>query len=122
MFIGIQNEKPCFIGNTREELENLPCVQLDSIEEVEFAEMYNGVIYLSKENLDTAKQEVVRSVRNDYLVEYVDKIVSNPLRWADMTEEEQNKVKNYRKYLLDYTEEENWWEQNPKTFNEWVKE
>ena len=84
--------------------------------------MYNGVIYLSKENLDTAKQDAVRAVRNDYLVEYVDKIVSNPIRWADMTEEEQNKVKNYRKYLLDYTEEENWWEQNPKTFNEWIEE
>lgn len=35
MFLGYQNNKVAFIGNTREELENLPCVVLDRIEETD---------------------------------------------------------------------------------------
>lgn len=65
------------------------------------------------------KQNRVREIRNGYLVSYVDPVVSNPLRWADMTEEERQKYADYRHYLLDYTQGENWWESNPKTFDEW---
>lgn len=65
------------------------------------------------------KQNHVREIRNGYLVSYVDPVVSNPLRWADMTEEERQKYADYRHYLLDYTQGENWWENNPKTFDEW---
>ena len=119
MFIGYQNDLACFVGNTREELEALPCVYLDKIEEVEFAEMYNGVIYTSEEDLIKAKQDYVREIRNQYLVEYVDGAVSNPLRWADMSQELKDMYTNYRLYLLDYTEQDNWWEQLPKTLDEW---
>lgn len=122
MFIGIQNNKPVFVGQTREELENLPCVILDSIEEVNFAEIYNGEIYLNNEELIIAKKDYVRKIRNDYLVEYVDGAVSNPLRWADMSQELKDMYTNYRLYLLNYTEEDNWWEQNPKTLDEWKDE
>lgn len=65
------------------------------------------------------KQEQVRQIRNSYLSEYVDPVVSNPLRWADMTEEEQQIYADYRRYLLDYTNGENWWENYPKTLEEW---
>jgi hypothetical protein len=43
MFIGYQNDKIAFMANTREELENLPCVTLDRIEEtgVEYV-LHNG--------------------------------------------------------------------------------
>lgn len=61
----------------------------------------------------------VRSIRDSYLVEFVDPVVSNPLRWADMSEEEKQKYANYRHYLLDFTTQENWWENTPKTLEEW---
>lgn len=119
MFIGYQNNLPVFIRETREELENIPQVTFDKIEEVDFAEMYNGVVYLSDEDLIHAKQDFIRNIRNNYLVEYVDGAVSNPLRWADMSQELKDMYINYRQYLLDYTNTENWWEQNPLTLDEW---
>lgn len=131
MFVGYQEKlyngsdipvlDAVFVAETQEELESLPCVVLDKIEEVDFAEMYNGYVYLSEEALIKAKQDYVRSIRNDYLVEYVDGAVSNPLRWADMNQELKDMYTNYRQYLLDYTEEDNWWEQNPLTLDEWSK-
>lgn len=119
MFIGYQGELKAFVGETREELENLPMVELTEIREVDFAEMYNGVIYDDEDELIEAKKTYVRGIRNRYLVEYVDGAVSNPLRWADMSEELKEMYTNYRIYLLDYTETENWWEQNPMTLDEW---
>lgn len=61
----------------------------------------------------------VRSIRDSYLVEFVDPVVSNPLRWADMTEEEKQRYADYRRYLLDFTTQENWWEGIPKTLEQW---
>ena len=122
MFIGYQNDLIAFVAESREELENLQFVELTNIEEVPFAEMYNGVIYDNKEELTMAKQDFVRSIRNQYLVDYVDGAVSNPLRWADMSQELKDMYTNYRRYLLDYTNGENWWEQNPLTFDEWKEQ
>lgn len=121
MFIGYQNDLIAFVADTREELENLPCVELTEIKQVEFAESYNGVIYIDPAELQVAKETAVREVRNQYLVEYVDAVVSNPLRWADMSAEEQAQITDYRRYLLDYTTTENWFEQNPLTFDEWLE-
>ena len=42
MFIGYQNNKIAFVANTREELENMPCVSFDRIEET-------GVHYVLKD-------------------------------------------------------------------------
>ena len=119
-YIGLQNDLIAFVADTREELENLPCVELTEIKEVEFAESYNSVIYIDPTELQTAKETVIRAVRNQYLVEYVDAVVSNPLRWVDMSADEQTQITNYRRYLLDYTNAENWWLTNPLTFEEWV--
>lgn len=122
MFVGYQNELKAMIGQTRKELEDNLFVNFTKIEEVDFAELYNGVIYTSREELVAAMQSAMRAVRNNYLVEYVDGVVSNPLRWADMSEELKQMYTDYRKYLLDYTEAENWWLQAPKTFEEWKDE
>lgn len=35
MFLGYQNDKIAFIAETREELENMPCVTFDKIEETD---------------------------------------------------------------------------------------
>ena len=120
MFIGYQDKNISFIGNTKEELENLPCVELTKIEEVDFAEMYNGKIYIKEEELIEAKKVSVRETRDFYLEKYVDPVVSNPLRWNDMSEEEKKEYSDYRKYLLDYPETKDWYEQNPKTFLEFI--
>jgi hypothetical protein len=119
-YIGLQNDLIAYMANTKEELENLPHVELTEIKQVDFAELYNGVIYIDPAKLQAAKETHVRKVRNQYLSEYVDTVVSNPLRWADMSVEEQTQIIDYRRYLLDYTTTENWYEQNPLTFDEWV--
>ena len=69
----------------------------------------------SEENLKKA----VRDVRNRYLEKFVDPVVSNPLRWADMVEDDQQLYVEYRLYLLSYTDKENWWKKNPLTMPEW---
>lgn len=48
MFVGYQRELAVFIGETREELENLPLVELTRIEEVDRAVMIDGVIYIDE--------------------------------------------------------------------------
>lgn len=62
------------------------------------------------------KKAQVRSNRNQYL-EQTDKymITDYPI-----TDEEREQYKAYRTYLRDYTLTEDWWEANPKTFEEWV--
>lgn len=49
--------------------------------------------------LDADKAESVRSIRNALLLE-VDSMVSNPLRWAELTSEQQSSWTQYRTDLL----------------------
>lgn len=122
MFIGYQNKNICYIRNTKEELENLSCIKLTKIEEVDFAEIFNGKIYIKEEELIEAKKKSVRKTRDFYLEKYVDPVVSNSLRWNDMSDEQKKLYIDYRKYLLDYPESsEDWHKQNPKTFEDWSK-
>lgn len=69
------------------------------------------------EPTEDEKKEIVRAVRNSYLqgTDYTQ------LEDAPFTEEEKAEYREYRQYLRDYTDTENWWESNPKTFNEWKK-
>ena len=120
-YIGCQDDLMIYVANTKEELENLPHVELTEIKQVEFAELYNGVIYIDSAELQAAKEKVIRVIRDQYLVKYVDAVVSNPLRWVDMSLEEQTQITDYRIYLLDYTETENWWEHKPLDWSEYVQ-
>lgn len=61
-------------------------------------------------------QARVRLSRN-YLLSTTDYTQLND---APFTEEEKTKYAEYRKYLRDYTESENWWLQNPLTYDEWI--
>jgi len=63
---------------------------------------------------DELKQRV-RSVRNEYLKD----TDFTQLNDAPFTTEEKLQYAQYRQYLRDYTESENWWLSNPKTFDEW---
>lgn len=62
------------------------------------------------------KQAQVRFVRNRFL-EQTDKYIA--LSDYPITDEEREKYKAYRTYLRDYTLEDEWWLENPKTFEEW---
>lgn len=76
------------------------------------------------EPLPPTKEELqaqVRWVRDMYLVDYVDNRAKSPFQWAEVSEEEKVIIGNYRRYLLDYTDTENWWLQNPLTYDEWIK-
>lgn len=53
--------------------------------------------------LDAAAATAVRAERDYKLASEVDPIVSNPLRWADLTAEKQAEWAAYRRALLDIT-------------------
>lgn len=57
------------------------------------------------EELYVLEASLVRQQRDFLLMSKVDPIVTNPLRWADLTSEEQEELINYRRALLDITEQ-----------------
>lgn len=65
------------------------------------------------------KQDEVRAVRNNYLKKYIDDRAKSPFMWDEVPEEEKEILQAYRKYLMDYPETKDWFEQNPKTLEEW---
>ena len=71
------------------------------------------------EPTEEEKKAEVKRVREQYFDMYVDWYQSKPLLWEEMSEEEKTEIAGYRQYLKDYTKQENWWEQNPKTLEEW---
>lgn len=70
---------------------------------------------------DEQKQNNIRNIRDSYLKTYVDYYQEKPLLWEELDKKKKDKIIAYRRYLLDYTNTENWYEQNPKTFEEWSK-
>ena len=67
------------------------------------------------EPTEDEKKISVRNVRNHYLsdTDYT-QLLDSPY-----SEEEIKQYAAYRVYLRNYTNQENWWEQNPMTFDEW---
>ena len=63
-------------------------------------------------------QAEVRAVRNSYLETYVDpkQLV---MVWDSLSADDKKLYADYRQYLLDYTEIEEWYLSNPMTFDEW---
>lgn len=64
-------------------------------------------------------QAQVRAVRNGYLEKYVDpkQLV---LVWESLSVDERNIYSDYRRYLLDYTDNEDWYLSNPMTLDEYL--
>jgi hypothetical protein len=60
----------------------------------------------TQEELDLEKAKEVRRERDYLLSTLVDPIASNPLRWADISEETKQNIMDYRKALLDLPEQE----------------
>jgi hypothetical protein len=57
----------------------------------------------TQEELDAAAAADVRAQRDSLLATQVDPVVSNPLRWADLSAEQQSAWATYRRALLDIT-------------------
>jgi hypothetical protein len=59
----------------------------------------------TQQELDAAAAMVARQQRDYLLATEVDPIVTNPLRWADLTTEQQDAWAAYRRALLDITDQ-----------------
>jgi len=64
-----------------------------------------GVVMPTQEELDATAAEAVRARRDQLLLTEVDPVVSNPLRWADLSAEQQQAWAAYRRALLDITDQ-----------------
>lgn len=79
-----------------------------------------GQPVISQQKIVEHKSSKIRAVRNSYLVKYVDP-KQLFLVWNSLTDEDKAKYTSYRIYLLDYTKLPEWYEHNPKTFEEWKR-
>lgn len=71
------------------------------------------------EPTEEEKAQATRATRDNYLIQYVDAVVSNPLRWADMSQEEQEAIIQYRRYLLDIPQSGGFPDVEVLDFNNW---
>ena len=67
---------------------------------------YAAYVAPTQAELDAEAEAMVRRERDNLLETEVDSIVSNPLRWADLSATEQLEMANYRTALLNITEQE----------------
>lgn len=120
MFKAIKDNKIIAINDSG----NFPCLIYDEVvvdtehNPEDFIMAENEFVLKTDEKAIDYKKEQIRAVRNQYLEDYVDPY-QLVIRWNNLSQEEQEDLSNYRQYLLDYTDQENWWEENPKTFDEW---
>lgn len=75
MFIGYQNDKIAFIADTREELENMPCVTLDKIEETDKEYFLHNGEYVCEVPFDQQVEEM-RQARADAYASEVDTLMA----------------------------------------------
>lgn len=120
MFIGYQGNLAVIVADNREEIEQNLFLRTDRIEEKNApVELVNGKIAVGTAEITTLKSAEKRRIRDTYLKQYVDPIVSNALRWRDMTDEQKAAIENYRLYLLNLPLSENFPNEAVKTFDEW---
>ncbi len=120
MFIGYQGNLAVTFANNREEIEQNGILCVDTIAETaESVELVNGQIAVGTTEITTLKSAEKRLVRDAYLKQYVDPIASNALRWRDMPDEQKEAIENYRLYLLNLPQSENFPNEAVKTFSEW---
>ena len=72
MFLGYQNEKIVLVANTKEELENTPCMVFDKIEEssVDY-ELYNGE-YITVAEAQAKREQAEEESHRKMLLEQLD--------------------------------------------------
>ena len=117
MFKAIKDSKIVAINETG----YFPLLNHDSVEEDTEHQLSNYVhcdgqfvLTVSDEAIEQSKEQV-RAVRNQYL-EQTDKYMITDYPISD---EERELYKQYREYLRTYPECQDWYEANPKTYDEW---
>ena len=100
---------------------NTAFYQSIGMKEQEVEQAWDGAWYLAGYAPEKPVEEMqaeVRAVRNNYLEKYVDpkQLV---MVWNSLSADEKKLYADYRTYLLDYTEVEDWYLQNPMTLDEW---
>lgn len=75
MFLGYQNDKIAFVAETKEELENLPCVILDKIEETDKTYFLHNGEYVCEIPFDQQVEEM-RQARADAYASEVDPLMA----------------------------------------------
>ena len=91
------------------------------MEEMEVEQAYDGSWYVKGYAPVKPVEELqaeVRAVRNSYLETYVDS-KQLVMVWDSLSADDKKLYADYRTYLLDYTELEGWYLQNPMTLDEW---
>lgn len=66
MFLGYQNDKIAFVAETKEELENMPCVTLDRIEETDKTYFLHNGEYVCEVPFDQQVEEMRQARANAY--------------------------------------------------------
>lgn len=69
MFLGYQNDKITFIAETKEELENIPCVTFDKIEETDKTYFLHNGEYVCEVPFDQQVEEMRQARANAYASE-----------------------------------------------------
>lgn len=83
------------------------CDPKDTGAEFDVVELYKTIVRdgfvakMSEEEIDEILGAEVRSVRDSKLLGEIDPIVTNPLRWSDLSQEEKLELSLYRRQLLD---------------------
>lgn len=118
MFVAIKDNKiiahnetgefPCLVYDEIKEIDDVTLVQVDG-------EFLPDIDEKAIEFQKAKKSNQVRRIRNQYLEE-TDKymILDYPI-----SDDERLSYKNYREYLRDYTENDQWWESNPLIYEDW---
>ena len=119
MFIYTKDNKIMATSEVKEDYSEFGWMVEETGEEIV---QIDGLLYRKSEAgelLVEKQREEMRYLRNRYLLDYVDPLITNPLRWSELSEEEKQAVTDYRRYLLDYTSSDRWWAAAPQTFEEW---
>lgn len=69
MFLGYRNDKIAFVAETKEELENLPCVTIDKIEETDKTYFLHNGSYVCEVPYDQQVEEVRQARESAYRAE-----------------------------------------------------
>lgn len=121
MYKALKDNKIIAISDTDAEFPCLVCDAIASDPEhttSDYVEVGGEYVLVTDAKAIEKKKDDVRRVRNSYLEKYVDP-KQLLLVWESLSSEDKKDYADYRTYLLDYTKEENWWEHNPLTFDEW---
>ena len=126
MFYAILDDYKVLSHNTSEEKLRevirlfMPQYENKEVVEIEDIEVgYDNCTYVKghcPEAPEELAKKIVKEYRNHLLKESDEWGVSDRPQTEDVI-----KHKEWRQYLRDYTETENWWLQKPLTFNEWSK-